>query len=185
MSFVIFKISGIKCINCKIRIENHLMDFEGIKKVDVNWKKALAIVEYDENIIGLDKIKQEIESLDYKVINIEGEKDNIKGNFLKPMINSIAYLLIIVFLFIFLQKTGLLNFLAPAQTADSKMGYGLLFLTGIFTSVHCLAMCGGINLSQSLGGKNAVIKYNLARILSYTLIGFVLGSLGFFLGNCW
>ena len=66
MSFVIFKIRGIKCINCKIRIENHLMDFEGIKKVDVNWKKALAIVEYDENIIGLDKIKQEIESLDYK-----------------------------------------------------------------------------------------------------------------------
>ena len=51
MSFVIFKISGLKCINCKIRIENHLMDFEGIKKVDVNWKKALATVEYDENII--------------------------------------------------------------------------------------------------------------------------------------
>ena len=44
-------------------------------------------------------------------------------------------------------------------------------------------MCGGINLSQSLGGKNAVIKYNLARILSYTLIGFVPGSLGFFLGT--
>lgn len=66
MSFVIFKIRGIKCINCKIRIENHLMTFEGIKKVDVNWKKALAAVEYDENIIGLDKIKQEIESLDYK-----------------------------------------------------------------------------------------------------------------------
>ena len=183
MSFGIFKIRGIKCINCKIRIENHLMAFEGIKKVDVNWKKALATVEYDENIIGLDKIKQEIESLDYKVINIEGEKDNSKGNFLKPMINSIVYLLIIVFLFIFLQKTGLLNYLAPAQTADSKMGYGLLFLTGIFTSVHCLAMCGGINLSQSLGGKNTVIKYNLARILSYTLIGFVLGSLGFFLGT--
>lgn len=42
------------------------MTFEGIKKVDVNWKKALVTVEYDENIIGLDKIKQEIESLDYK-----------------------------------------------------------------------------------------------------------------------
>ncbi|MGN0750783.1 MAG: heavy-metal-associated domain-containing protein [Treponema sp.] len=66
MSFVIFKIRGITCKNCKIRIENHLMTFEGIKKVDVNWKKALVTVEYDENIIGLDKIKQEIESLDYK-----------------------------------------------------------------------------------------------------------------------
>ena len=66
MSFVFFKIRGIKCTNCKIRIENHLMTFEGIKKVDVNWKKALVTVEYDKNIIGLDKIKQEIESLDYK-----------------------------------------------------------------------------------------------------------------------
>lgn len=82
------------------------MDFEGIKKVDVNWKKALATVEYDEKIIDLDKIKQEIESLDYKVINIEGEKDNSKGNFLKPMINSIAYLLIIVFYLYFFRKRG-------------------------------------------------------------------------------
>lgn len=39
MSFVIFKISGIKCINCKIRIENHLMDFEGIKKLMSTGKK--------------------------------------------------------------------------------------------------------------------------------------------------
>lgn len=44
MSFVIFKIRVIKCTNCKIRTENHLMDFEGIKKVDVNWKKALALL---------------------------------------------------------------------------------------------------------------------------------------------
>ena len=63
MSFVIFKISGLKCINCKIRIENHLMDFEGIKKVDVNWKKALATVEYDENIIGLNKMAMSVKSV--------------------------------------------------------------------------------------------------------------------------
>jgi sulfite exporter TauE/SafE len=34
-------------------------------------------------------------------------------------------------------------------------------------------MCGGINLSQSLGGKRAVIKYNSARLLSYTFAGWV------------
>ena len=63
MSFVFFKISGIKCINCKIRIENHLMDFEGIKKVDVNWKKTLVTVEYDENIIGLNKMAMSVKSV--------------------------------------------------------------------------------------------------------------------------
>ena len=43
-----------------------------------------------------------------------------------------------------------MNLLAPSDLASSNMGYGLLFVTGILTSVHCLAMCGGINASQSL-----------------------------------
>jgi len=28
----------------------------------------------------------------------------------------------------------------------------VFFLLGVVTSVHCIAMCGGINLSQSLAG---------------------------------
>lgn len=180
MSLIILKISGMTCINCKTRIENALAVLEGIKKADVSWKKGRADIEYDEEKISLNEIQKIIESLDYKVEN-SGD-----GKWKKPLsrvLINITYLIIITFLFLILQKTGLLNYLAPAQTADSKMSYGLLFLTGLFTSVHCIAMCGGINLSQSLGGKRAVIKYNSARILSYTLIGLVLGSLGVFLGT--
>lgn len=180
MSLIILKISGMTCINCKSKIEKSLMDLEGIKKVDVSWEKGRADIEYDEEKISLNEIQEIIESLDYKVENIRnGEKKKT----LKQVLINISNLIIITFLFLILQKTGLLNYLAPAQTADSKMSYGLLFLTGLFTSVHCIAMCGGINLSQSLGGKRAVIKYNSARILSYTLIGLVLGSLGVFLGT--
>lgn len=180
MSLIILKISGMTCINCKTRIENALAVLEGIKKADVSWKKGRADIEYDEEKISLNEIQKIIESLDYKV---ENSGDGEKKKTLKQVLINITYLIIITFLFLILQKTGLLNYLAPAQTADSKMSYGLLFLTGLFTSVHCIAMCGGINLSQSLGGKRALIKYNSARILSYTLIGLVLGSLGFFLGT--
>ena len=168
------------CINCKTRIENALAVLEGIKKADVSWKKGRADIEYDEEKISLNEIQKIIESLDYKV---ENSGDGKWKKSLNRVLINITYLIIITFLFLILQKTGLLNYLAPAQTADSKMSYGLLFLTGLFTSVHCIAMCGGINLSQSLGGKRAVIKYNSARILSYTLIGLVLGSFGFFLGT--
>lgn len=168
------------CINCKTRIENALAVLEGIKKADVSWKKGRADIEYDEEKISLNEIQKIIESLDYKV---ENSGDGKWKKSLSRVLINITYLIIITFLFLILQKTGLLNYLAPAQTADSKMSYGLLFLTGLFTSVHCIAMCGGINLSQSLGGKRAVIKYNSARILSYTLIGLVLGSLGVFLGT--
>lgn len=34
--------------------------------------------------------------------------------------------------------------------ADSKMSYGMLFIVGLLTSVHCIVMCGGINLSQCM-----------------------------------
>lgn len=49
-----------------------------------------------------------------------------------------------------LQHSGILNLLVPSELADTGMEYGMLFLIGILTSVHCIAMCGGINLSQCI-----------------------------------
>lgn len=52
--------------------------------------------------------------------------------------------------FFLLQHFGILNRLAPDSLADASMSYGMLFVIGMVTSVHCIAMCGGINLSQTL-----------------------------------
>ncbi|MDR1249210.1 MAG: sulfite exporter TauE/SafE family protein [Treponema sp.] len=62
----------------------------------------------------------------------------------------------------------------------------MLFIIGLVTSIHCVAMCGGINLSQCLPGGSfpgaAAIRpsllYNLGRILSYSAVGIVVGALG-------
>lgn len=69
------------------------------------------------------------------------------------------------------------------------VGYGALFLIGLLTSIHCVAMCGGINLSQCVPNvsnkseKKTVnlrpgILYNIGRVISYTIIGGVVGALG-------
>ena len=70
------------------------------------------------------------------------------------------------------------------------MGYGMLFVVGLLTSVHCIAMCGGINLSQCISqdgkcgaeGRKAALwptfLYNLGRVISYTAVGFIVGALG-------
>lgn len=68
----------------------------------------------------------------------------------KKILQSIGEILLIAILFGILQYFGLLNYLVPASLADSGMSYGMLFVIGLFTSVHCIAMCGGINLSQTL-----------------------------------
>lgn len=77
--------------------------------------------------------------------------------------------------------------------AETGMGYGMLFVIGLLTSVHCVAMCGGINLSQCLPdqGRKTEKKhmlrpaflYNLGRVCSYTAVGFILGTVGMLIGG--
>ncbi|MDP4176850.1 MAG: sulfite exporter TauE/SafE family protein [Bacillota bacterium] len=76
-------------------------------------------------------------------------------------------------------------------------GYGLLFIFGLLTSFHCIGMCGGIILSQSVkkaenqesqesNEKSGIAKlsilpsllYNLGRIISYTIVGIIVGGIG-------
>lgn len=68
------------------------------------------------------------------------------------------------------------------------------FSLGMFGSLHCVAMCGGISCalgSTSSIGESAtarmlsLFKYNAGRISSYSLIGFVAGSGGYLLVDQW
>ncbi|WP_407425675.1 sulfite exporter TauE/SafE family protein [Treponema sp.] len=181
------KIGGMTCINCQNKIQSKLEKLDGVKKADVSWENGTALIEFYEEKISLEKIKTEIKKLEYTVLE-DGENVKTAG--------TILYIAIISGLFTLLQKTGLMNLLVPSSIASSKMSYAVLFVTGLLTSVHCAAMCGGINLSQSLEGvrkhslserKKTVyipaVLYNLGRLASYTLIGLVLGTAGFFLGG--
>src|SRR5690554_6684793 len=70
------------------------------------------------------------------------------------------------------------------------MEYPLLvaFLLGLFSTVHCVGMCGGImgTLTYSLPGAVRqsrrlpfyVVGYNVGRITSYAGAGLVAGALG-------
>jgi uncharacterized protein len=55
------------------------------------------------------------------------------------------------------------------------------FLIGLPFSLHCVGMCGPI-AACFLGKKSAVASYHLARFLSYTLAGLLVGGLGHLLG---
>ena len=97
----------------------------------------------------------------------------------------------------FFKDLFMLKFL-PDLTGNA--GYGLLFIIGLLTSFHCIGMCGGIVLSQTIGknedpsknlndGQAALKKdkkawvipsvtYNLGRVLAYTFIGGLVGGIG-------
>ncbi|MCI6266786.1 MAG: sulfite exporter TauE/SafE family protein [Erysipelotrichaceae bacterium] len=59
----------------------------------------------------------------------------------------------------------------------------MLFITGFLTSIHCVSMCGAINLvavvnHSSKRNLKRPILYNLGRVISYTLLGGIVGIIG-------
>lgn len=174
-------ISGMTCINCQTRIESALNDRSGITEVSVSYETGTAEFSYDSEIVSLDQLITMIGDLGY-----EASAQNTSQK--KVILRAVREIAIIAVLFFLLQRCGILNRLVPNSLADSEMGYGMLFVIGLITSVHCIAMCGGINLSQTLQKDTSTeisramfrntLEYNIGRVVSYTVIGGVLGAVG-------
>lgn len=184
---MVLAIDGMSCINCQNRIEYALKNITGVSKAKVSYSKGRAEIVFDPKILTRERIENVIQELGYSVSD-RRNKDSLK------LLKSMGMIVIIFLLYYILQHFEILNLLVPTKLADSKMSYGMLFIVGLLTSVHCVAMCGGINLSQCIPtckftdesvSKNAIIKpallYNAGRVISYTAIGFVLGGVGMLL----
>ncbi len=177
-------IGGMTCVSCQNKIEKTLRNTAGIKSAQVSYVNGFADISFYENEISLEDITMLIQRLDYTVLP---NKDT--EIFRKKQL--VGVLVIIPSLYYLMQQFGILNLFTPSQLADVSMGHGMLFIIGLMTSVHCVAMCGGVNLSQCVqiektgNGKNdalAAIRpsllYNLGRVISYTAVGFVVGGVG-------
>lgn len=174
-------INGMTCRNCQLRIETELKRTSGITGAVVSFESEAAEITYDPKQISLDQIENIINKLGYQAVSKKASPKKI-------FLNSALEIFIIAVLFLLLEYSGLLGYLTPSSLAASEMGYGMLFVIGLITSVHCIAMCGGINLSQTLQKaqtkeisksmlQNSLL-YNTGRIISYTLIGGILGAVG-------
>lgn len=140
--------------------------------------------------------------MDRNVLNILNSKNKNS----KKLLYNLAIMLMIIIgiigvgfcierifnidIFTFLNDLFLLKYLPKLGNNTS---YGLLFIFGILTSFHCIGMCGGIAISQSVrktelqtegagSGRNSFLLpslfYNLGRVISYTIVGGIVGGLG-------
>ena len=75
---------------------------------------------------------------------------------------------------------------SPFLTAS--IPYLTAFLAGLFGGVHCIGMCGGLTAAMVYGVPEEkrkghslwpfLLSYNLGRIMTYTVLGLLLGMLG-------
>ena len=176
------RISGMNCRACEQRIENVLLSLQGVKSVNASYVDESVRIVYDGRETALNSIKQVIESLHYGVVN----SDPISGKSHRDWIVSLFVSGILISGYLFFMRTGSFNIF---PVVEQGMALPVLFTVGLLTSVHCIAMCGGINISQcaniALTDSDKKYQkilpgllYNGGRVVSYTVIGGFVGALG-------
>ncbi len=188
----VLHVDGMTCAGCENKIEFTLKKLDGIEEVKAMYTSSNVYITYDSNTVRLQQIIDAIEKLDYRVLNNPMSQPLAEGSQKsdKTGTNNMGQLLgagIIIFaLYNLIKNTVGFNFIPQI---DQTMGLGVLFIAGLLTSLHCIAMCGGINLSVSVrynagntGSKASRLKpsllYNLGRLAAYTLVGGLAGALG-------
>lgn len=147
------------CPQCEDEIARKITHRRGILTCRASYRKSCVLAEYDPDIISADEIKAALSDIGYPV-------GSGKSGLISDMIGAAS---VIVLYFALPWLTGLVN----VPQAESGAGFGVLFVIGLLSGVHCIGMCGGIMLTQ----KNAV-AYNAGRLLSYTVVGAVFGAIG-------
>lgn len=167
-----FYIEGMSCSACERTVEAAVGRLDGCGAVRADRKKARLSVSFDAPCTPEDIIRA-VEDAGYHV----SEDAPRRGS-------GIYLLLILLGLFVIARQLGWTELFQRFPTvSEERVGYAALFLVGLLTSVHCIAMCGGLNLAQCMRNEDrrplrGSLLYNLGRLCSYTLIGGLLGLIG-------
>jgi sulfite exporter TauE/SafE/copper chaperone CopZ len=175
-------ISGTHCASCKILIEDILLGLDSIGKVDVNIKNETIDIETEsgksrDELTAL--VSKEVEPHGYKISIEETTQEKIKGNLIWQ---AIPIGLIVLVLFFWLQKSGILNIGIGGGTTPVTA-----FIIGIIASLSsCLAVVGGLVLSlsakvaqdDSKSANKVFVLFHIGRIVGFALLGGILGLIG-------
>jgi sulfite exporter TauE/SafE/plastocyanin domain-containing protein/copper chaperone CopZ len=163
------KVFEMTCTSCENKVEKSIRKLNGVINVKADYAGQFAEIEYDDQLCDVNKIKASVKAAGYRT---EGSTDH---KFTGILIIAAAVILLGM-------NTGGFDMESKLNNAS----YAVLFVVGLLTSIHCVGMCGGIMLSQSLSKESTnkfeamqpSILYNLGRVASYTLLGGIIGAIG-------
>jgi len=206
-------VDGMSCVACEDRIEKAVRALPGVREVAASASLCEVIVTWDPDFLGLPAIVEAIRGAGYQVranagvtadraaapVPNAGAAVPPRTRIAAAMSNAgsftrfLGLVAVMAALYLIIRSTVGLTFLPKVS---QSMGYGLVFLVGLLTSLHCIAMCGGIVLSQGIKKKEGELEpeaksgsgigvrlrpsllYNAGRVVSYTVIGGGVGALG-------
>ena len=178
------KIEGMYCASCEVLIERRFKKIEGVENVKVSHHTGIAEIKYAKEP-GIEDLQQAIKETKYAVLPIDAQTQ--RKNKFEDYFEVAAYFVILFGVYYFLRELNLL----PAIGISDKTSLGVVFLIGLIASVtSCMALSGGLLISiaakyqeqhPQLSGRQKFrphIYFNIGRIVSYTILGGLIGSLG-------
>ena len=170
----IVRIRGMFCAHCETRIQNALMKLPSVEFAKASFEKEEVRVIYDPDFVSRDQLLAAIRGVGYEITG-GGE----------GAIQTASILIILLAIYVIASHLGWTQVFNLFPSIERSLSLGMLFVVGLLTSIHCIAMCGGINLGQSVvsarrgGGLfRTNLAYNLGRVISYTLVGALAGGVG-------
>lgn len=171
--------TGMQCADCENVIEETINALPGIHSVNADFTTESLHIAYDADIISLNTICAAIEKVGY---TCGQSTPPPKNGFVKRLAWIISAAAGIALLF---QLDSLFDLGVSATDLDQNLDYGLLFVVGVFTSFHCIGMCGGFVIGYTASAARSGhstwlnhLAYGLGKTLSYSAFGAVFGLLG-------
>src|SRR5699024_6637241 len=143
------------CKSCETAIEEEIKSLNGIFNVQASHNKSNVITVYENEILSENEIKKAIKKAGYSTTK------NSIGKFL-----SLGAMVIIM---LYLSSNSLIGY--DTNSLLSNASLFMLFVVGLLSSLHCVGMCGGIMLTQTLDKDNLLVskKSSFNTALKYNL----------------
>lgn len=185
MNQTIVPIKGMHCRSCEVLIEEKLKEIPGLKGIFVSYKKSRAGF-YSSQHVDMNVVKRAVEEAGYQIGN--DQKAWISHNPSDYRDLGIAFVALLILYFI-AKKTGLTNL--NVGSTGSPSGLLVVLIVGLTAGIStCMAMVGGLVLGISARHSEKHpeatpaqkfrphLFFNLGRILSYFLLGGLIGVIG-------
>jgi len=178
----ILRVRGMQCSNCESIVENSLRLLQGVRSAKADYGSETVTVTYDDRRCNAYQMAKALELKGYECFQMTGRPHTWRDGLRKLLRIVLGLTGIVAIFFAGTQIPGLNAMPGLGRQAS----VGLLFLAGLLTSFHCVAMCGGFVVGYStqdaISGKPsyalAHLAYGLGKTLSYAGIGALFGLAG-------
>ena len=191
MKTIKVNVQGMTCASCEVLLERGMKKVSGVHNVQVSRSKEKATIHCEESV-QLEDLQAAVANKGYILIPHDTIETPIRPPFIvknKERYTEIgAAVLILIALYVILTS---FNLIPQGLGVSDNMSYGFIFVIGLVAATStCLAVAGGLLLAVASKHTQKYphltrwqkfkphMYFNVGRIVSYTLLGGAIGTVG-------